>query len=92
MGLGWSGAYLGATAIISDLTASSERAGALGFTDLLTAGASAAGALTGGFLLESAGYATVGAVMAVLLVPALALVIPLREPAPGRWEEALQPS
>ena len=92
VGLGWSGAYLGATAIISDLTTASERAGALGFTDLLTAAASAAGALTGGFLLESVGYATVGAVMAVLLVPALALVLPLRESAPGRWDEALQPA
>ena len=85
VGLGWSACYLGATAAISDLTTAGERGGALGFTDLSTSVASAVGALAGGFVLESSGIAVVGIVMAVLMVPALALVAPLREPSPGRW-------
>ncbi len=85
VGLGWSACYLGATAAISDLTTPAERGGALGFTDLVTSLAAAVGALAGGFVLESSGIAVVGIAMAVLMVPALALVVPLREPSPGRW-------
>jgi MFS family permease len=85
VGLGWSACYLGATAAISDLTTAGERGGALGFADLSTSVASAVGALAGGFVLESSGIAVVGIAMAVLMVPVLALVAPLREPSPGRW-------
>lgn len=85
VGLGWSACYLGATAAISDLTGAGERGGALGFTDLFTSLSSAVGALAGGFVLESAGIAVVGAAMAALMVPALLLVLPLREPVPGQW-------
>lgn len=85
VGLGWSACFLGATAVISDLTRPEERGGALGFTDLFTSAASAGGALAGGFVLESAGIAVVGAAMAALMLPVLLLVAPLRELKPGRW-------
>ena len=88
VGLGWSACFLGATATISDVTASRERGGALGFNDLLASLSSAAGALAGGFLLEAAGIGVLGAVMAALMVPVVLLVLPLREPAPGRWRLA----
>lgn len=88
VGLGWSACYLGATAAISDLTSAAERGGALGFTDLFSSLASAGGGLAGGVVLESAGIAVVGVAMAALMVPALLLVAPLREPAPGRWAAA----
>ena len=48
IGLGWSATFLGATAVISDITAPNERAGALGFTDLLISLTSAAAGLAGG--------------------------------------------
>jgi MFS family permease len=85
VGLGWSGCFLGATAVISDITRPEERGGALGFADLVTSASSAAGALAGGFVLEASGVAVVGIIMAALLVPVLFLVVPLREPSPGRW-------
>lgn len=88
VGLGWSGCFLGATAVISDITRPEERGGALGFADLVTSASSAAGALAGGFVLEASGIAVVGIIMAALLVPVLMLVIPLREPSPGRWTAA----
>ncbi len=88
VGLGWSACFLGATATISDVTAAHERGGALGFTDLFTSLASALGALSGAFVLEAAGIAVVGAAMAALILPVLIMVLPLREPSPGRWAVA----
>jgi MFS family permease len=85
VGLGWAACYLGATAVISDLTTADERGGALGMTDLFTSAAAAIGALGGGFVLESAGLGIVGVVMATLMIPVVILVLPLREPSPGRW-------
>jgi MFS family permease len=80
IGLGWSATFLGATAVISDITAPNERAGALGFTDLLISLTSAAAGLTGGVVLEAAGYRPLGVGLAVLVAGALVLVARLREP------------
>jgi MFS family permease len=87
VGLGWSSSYLATTALVSDLTAASERAGALGFLDLVAAGAAAAGALAAGFMLEGLGYASVGWTVSVLLIPVFLLVwalpTPVRPAAPA---------
>ncbi|MGI8616876.1 MAG: MFS transporter [Actinomycetota bacterium] len=80
IGLGWSATFLGTTAVISDITAPNERAGALGFTDLLISLTSAAAGLAGGIVLESAGYGPLGVGLAVLVAGALILVARLREP------------
>ena len=80
IGLGWSATFLGATAVISDITAPNERAGALGFTDLLISLTSAAAGLGGGIVLETAGYGPLGVGLAVLVGAALLLVARLREP------------
>jgi MFS family permease len=80
IGLGWSATFLGATAVISDITAPNERAGALGFTDLLISLTSAAAGLGGGIVLEAAGYGPLGVGLAVLVAAALLLVTRLREP------------
>ena len=90
VGIGWSGAYLGATAVVSDVTTASERQGVLGVVDLVTHGGSTIGALAGGFLLDSGGLTALGLVMGAILVPALVLVVLLREPSPGRWAVARQ--
>jgi MFS family permease len=81
IGLGWSATFLGATAVISDITAPNERAGALGFTDLLISLTSAAAGLGGGIVLEAAGYGPLGVGLAVLVATALLLVARIREPA-----------
>ena len=75
IGLGWSGSYLGATAVVSDLTAPSERGTVLGFTDLLSSGAGAVGALTGGVILASSGFEVAGLCGCVVLLGAFALVV-----------------
>ena len=60
VGLGWSASFLGATAIISDVTTAIERAGALGFTDSTKGLASAVGGLCGGFVVDATGFAVLG--------------------------------
>jgi MFS family permease len=86
VGLGWSGAYLGATAVVSDLTTPAERGTALGFTDLLTAGASAGGALIAGVVLDWSGFSAVGAgASAVLLAGVILLFLVPR----ASWRRAL---
>jgi MFS family permease len=82
IGLGWSATFLGATALISDITAPNERAGALGFTDLLISLTSAVAGLTGGIVLEAAGYGPLGVGLAALVAGALIMVARLREAAP----------
>ena len=84
IGVGWSATFLGATAVISDITAANERAGALGFTDLLVALTSAVAGLTGGIVLEAAGYGPLGITLAVLVGIALLVVARMREAAPVR--------
>jgi MFS family permease len=81
IGLGWSATFLGTTAVISDITAPNERAGALGLTDLLISLTSAVAGLAGGIVLDAAGYGTLGVALAMLVAVALFGVVRLREPS-----------
>lgn len=84
LGLGWSATFLGATAVISDVTTPAERAGALGFTDLFVSLCSATAGLISGIVLEAAGYATLGTITAVLVGVVLVVVVRSGSaPAPG---------
>ena len=84
LGLGWSATFLGATAVISDVTTPAERAGALGFTDLFVSLCSATAGLISGIVLEAAGYSTLGTITAVLVgVVLVAVVRSETAPAPG---------
>lgn len=86
IGLGWSATFLGATAVISDLTESSERAGALGFNDLLVSGSSAVAGLSAGFLFEGAGFRVLGFGVAALVLLVVLAVARLRDPVAIRVE------
>ncbi|HUG87209.1 MAG TPA: MFS transporter [Actinomycetota bacterium] len=85
IGMGWSAAYLGSTAVVSDLAAPHERARALGVTDLVAALSAGGGTLGGALLIGSAGLGALGVAGLALLALPIALLVPLREPAPGRW-------
>jgi MFS family permease len=83
IGVGWSTAFVGSTAVVSDLAAPSERAGALGLTDLVASLAAAAGVFGGAFVLETAGFPPlVVAGLALLLLP-ISLMVALRQPVPA---------
>lgn len=87
IGLGWSATFLGATAVISDLTEPAERAASLGFNDLLVSLSSAAAGLAGGFVFEGAGFRVLGLVVATLVLLVVLAVARLREPVPVRVED-----
>ncbi len=74
IGIGWSALFLGATTVISDVTSPRERAGALGFTDLLASACSATAGLVGALVLEAAGYRTLALGMAVLVAAVMVVV------------------
>lgn len=82
IGLGWSATFLGATAVISDLTSPSERAGALGATDLIVSLSSAAAGLLSGFVFEVAGFRFLGFAVAVLVLFVVAGVLRVRDVSP----------
>lgn len=84
IGLGWSATFLGATAVISDLTAPSERGAALGFNDLLVSLCSAVAGLLGGLVFEGAGFRILGFGVATLVLIVVLGVARLREPSPVR--------
>jgi MFS family permease len=86
IGVGWSAAYLGSTAVISDLATLSERAGALGLADLVAAISAAAGVFGGAALLEGAGFAVLSWVSLALLGFPVVLLLSLRDTA-ARVEE-----
>jgi MFS family permease len=82
IGIGWSTAFVGSTAVVSDLAAPSERAGALGLTDLVASLSAAAGVFGGAFVLEASGFQVLGVAGLVLLLVPISLMVVLREPAP----------
>jgi MFS family permease len=83
IGIGWSATFLGATAVISDVTSATERAGALGFTDLAISTTSAAAGLGGGLILSVAGYRIVGVALAGVVGVVLLTVLRLRSERPA---------
>ena len=83
IGLGWSATFLGSTAVISDLTGAHERGGALGFTDLLVAFASAAAAFAGGFAFAGVGFRTLALGVAALVLFAVLAILRVRVPVPA---------
>ena len=83
IGLGWSATFLGATALISDLTEPSERGAALGFNDLLVSLSSAIAGFAGGFVFEGAGFRVLGVAFATLVLVVMVAVLRAREPVPA---------
>ncbi|HEX6261339.1 MAG TPA: MFS transporter [Actinomycetota bacterium] len=86
IGMGWSASYLGSTAAVSDMATPWERGSALGVTDLVASLASGVGAIAGASLLRAAGLPALGGAGLALLGLVVVLLVPLREPSPGRWE------
>lgn len=82
IGLGWSTTFLGATAVISDITSASERAGALGFTDLAISATSAMAGVGGGLLLSASGYRVVGVALAGMVGVVILAITRLRQDQP----------
>lgn len=84
IGVGWSAAYLGSTALISDLTHPEERGAALGAVDLVAGVSAAIGVFGGALLLGATSFAAVAATgLVVLLVPLVLLAVDRPGAVPG---------
>jgi MFS family permease len=88
LGLGWSLAYVSATAELVGYASPSERGQLIGFNDLLAAGTAAVLALSWGALYSASG-ATALALVSGLLAALPALWLLLREPKRGAAEPIL---
>jgi MFS family permease len=78
IGLGWSATYLGATAVISDATRPTERAGALGLTDLAIAATSASAGFGSGFVFAAVGYRVLGLCVAAIVLAVVGSLFTVR--------------
>lgn len=83
VGLGWSGAYVGATTVVTDVTGPGERGRAVGRLDLLSNGAGAILPILAGFLVEGLGIWAIGLAGVVILMYPLWLLLRLGEEKPG---------
>lgn len=83
VGLGWSGAYVGATTVVTDVTAPGERGRAVGRLDLWSNGAGAILPILAGFLVEGLGIWAIGLAGVVILMYPLWLLLRLGEEKPG---------
>ncbi|HEX2025845.1 MAG TPA: MFS transporter [Actinomycetota bacterium] len=81
IGIGWSMAYVGSTAIVSDVAAPAERAGALGLTDLVASVSAAVGVLSGAALLQATSLVVLSVAALILLSGGLGAVVLTRERA-----------
>lgn len=83
VGLGWSGAYVGATTVVTDVTGPGERGRAVGRLDLWSNGAGAILPILAGFLVEGLGIWAIGLAGVVILMYPLWLLLRLGEEKPG---------
>jgi MFS family permease len=82
LGLGWSFAYVAATAELADVATAAERGRLLGFSDMTSGTAGALLALAGGVALSTVGVAALALGTAALALAPLAVLTLRRQPAP----------
>jgi MFS family permease len=85
VGLGWSGAYIGGTVLVTDATPADRSARVLGLTDMAAAVVTISASIGGGAWYAAHGLPGLGLLaVAIIILPAV-LVWTLREPRPGQY-------
>ena len=87
VGLGWSCVNIAATALYADTTLPAERGRVIGANDTFTAAAAICMPIVGGVVVEYMGLPMLGFLGMSLMVPPLVLLLRLREPMPGVFED-----
>jgi MFS family permease len=85
VGFGWSFGFIGATVLITDVTAPSHRARTLGRVDLVSQSTSALIAVGGGWWFAMHGMAGLGILAVAVAALPLTLLMLVREDQPGRY-------
>lgn len=87
VGLGWSFGFIGASALLTDVTVPARRARVLGRVDLTSQICAAAVATSAGFWFAAHGVSGLGiSAIAVVTIPAVAMLF-VAEQAPSQYEE-----
>lgn len=87
VGLGWSCVNVASSALIVDTTGPQERGRAIGANDTFSAASGVVLPLVGGLVAQYVGLAAIGVLAVAITAPPVFLVLRLREPSPGRYEE-----
>lgn len=85
VGLGWCGAFNGATTVITDVTSPGHRGRAVGLLDQWSNLAGTFLPILAGFMVEGWGLWTVGVAGVAILLPPLWLALKLGEHQPGQY-------
>jgi MFS family permease len=88
VGVGWSFVNVASSALISDTTSPLARGRAIGTNDTFSGAAAITLPLLAGPLVAAFGLSSLVVVSAVLMTPALVLLLRLREPRPGHYAHA----
>jgi MFS family permease len=87
LGFGWCGCFVAGTTVLADVTRAHERSSLVSLNDVVVSVLGGSASLVGGVVLDSAGFAWVGALgVAAALLP-LVLVLALDESEPGTYGE-----
>jgi len=87
LGFGWCGCFVAGTTVLADVTRAHERGSLVSLNDVVVSVLGGSASLVGGVVLDSAGFAWVGALgVAAALLP-LVLVLALDEGEPGTYGE-----
>ncbi len=88
VGLGWSCAFIGASVLLTDITAPARRARVLGRSDLIMQLTAALVTTGSGFWFAEQGQAGLGLLAIAVVTGPFVAVLFVREPAPGRYRVA----
>jgi MFS family permease len=86
VGLGWSAVNVAATALLADTSRPWERGRAIGTNDTFGGASGVALPLITGPMAVTLGLPSTGVLGVALIIPALVMLIALREPRPGVYE------
>jgi MFS family permease len=87
VGLGWSCANVASTTMVADTSEPEERGRAVGTIDTFGGAAAVALPLVAGPMAAMMGLPATGILASILVAPALILMLRLREPRPGVYEQ-----
>ncbi|MBI2954935.1 MAG: MFS transporter [Chloroflexi bacterium] len=87
VGLGWSCINVASTAVIADTTRPHERGRAIGVNDVFSSASGIVLPMVAGPLVDNFSLNSIGILGALVMIAPLLLLIRLREPAPGKYED-----
>ncbi|MFQ5998208.1 MAG: MFS transporter, partial [Candidatus Bathyarchaeia archaeon] len=90
IGLGWSAAIVASTSVIADVLSPRQRGKGIGINDLAIGATAVLFPMLGGIIFETSGFLTLGLVSLIAIVPALILVVLLKETRPGVYAHPTQ--